>query len=124
MGYIQFEFIASPAHNPEFVLPAFPVQMWREIGAASRQQQSLQPLQYVAPYGPIGCQWKDQWHATEIFYRSNIPGAEKVGRFFPSPLLAVAGIEVRRDADDGLHSSILSAPGPAAGPAGEQAQAE
>lgn len=36
MGYIQFEFIASPAHNPEFVLPAFPVQMWRKIGAASR----------------------------------------------------------------------------------------
>jgi len=25
MGYFQFEFIAPPAHDPEFVLAAFPI---------------------------------------------------------------------------------------------------
>ena len=102
---VQFKAGASPGDDRKRKSLPFSVQRGVQVRAASCQQQPVNACQEAPSRRTVGHERQDDRHAAELFNRADIAGPEEIRGLFAAPFLAIAGIEVGSDSDDGFHAT-------------------
>ena len=100
---IQFKVRPSTRHDPEGIALAFSIQSRGEVGSTAGEKQSVEIGQQPPPGAPVGYKGKNKGNTAQFFDRSDVARAQKIRRFLPAHIFAVAGVEIRRDPYDGSH---------------------
>ena len=103
----QVQFKARASLGDDWKRKSLPLSVQRrvEVRAASCQQQPVDAGEESTSRRTIGHERQNQRHAAELFNRADIPSPEEIRGLFAAPFLAITGIEVGGDSDDGFHAT-------------------